>query len=261
MSDSSKDARGAAPRRPYYIEICPIDHVMPLLKDGVRELPSSIFSLEERADYRGLKTDKRRRDWLSGRVAAKRAVRSYLNASGTSPDHHEIEICNCLDGRPFARCGRSLNISLSHCEVGGLATVSAKDTIVGADWETVAPRDKEVIDLAFHESEKSPELLASPDIQTKLWTLKEAVIKLLSWAGDTDGASLGLGHLKEVQLTGPGPLPRLTGSAERLWKRIGAPVIRLECSLSHGAVIGVAYATRKETPSFFEPLGTRIPGR
>src|SRR5687768_8371943 len=43
-----------------------------------RDAALSLLTAEERAQFASLKIDKRRRDWLAGRIAAKRAVQRAL---------------------------------------------------------------------------------------------------------------------------------------------------------------------------------------
>ncbi len=251
----------------YLLEICPQDDILPLLKSGREDLPGSIFSLEERSRFRTLKTEKRRRDWLAGRVAAKRVLRRYLSRLGPAPEHHQIEICNNPDGSPFVRCGRAVNISLSHCDAGGLAIASDGNTLIGADWETVARRPASLLKTAFHESERSQQFMDSPELQTRLWTLKEAVIKLLSCAGTAEDEARGLGHLPEIRLAGAGPLSdmgpvlKLTGAARRLWERLGSPMIRLETHGRKDALIGVAYAEPVRRSALSRPSADFILGK
>ncbi|MBI4375636.1 MAG: 4'-phosphopantetheinyl transferase superfamily protein [Elusimicrobia bacterium] len=176
----------------------------------------------ERAVLDSLKTEKRRRDWLAGRIAAKRAL-----GEGQPKD---IEIANAESGRPYAELpgGRKMNISISHCEAGGLG--AAASSVIGVDWEAIRTQTPAVI--GYYATAREQESLRSPEDQIRLWTAKEAVFKLLSEELNHD--------LREIELLAAGKLS-LSGQALKRWEKLGRPSIRLDHGVYAGACISVAY--------------------
>ncbi len=196
----------------------------------------------ERAAFSALASDKRRRDWLAGRIAGKRALAAFLGSRGQRPpEQAAIEILNGEGGQPYARCegeARSLlgsaAFSISHCAAGGLCAVAAGGGPIGADWETVEPREPAALAL-YCRPEELEALGAGPEGQTRAWTMKEAVLKFL-------GLGLACDPLA-VRLRGAAAAPRaeLSGAALRRWEELDCPPLRLDELTKDGALIAVAY--------------------
>jgi 4'-phosphopantetheinyl transferase len=137
----------------------------------------------ERSRYATLRFPKRRREWLGGRLAAKRAVAALL---GIEPD--AVAILGRSQGEPVVVAGAAsapdVRVSISHS--GHWAAAAAyrpsRAGAVGLDLEERAPVDPALYALAFTESEVSqiestePEA-ARRDLVLRLWTAKEAVLK------------------------------------------------------------------------------------
>jgi phosphopantetheinyl transferase len=125
----------------------------------------------------------RRRKWLLGRAAAKGLVMRMSSGLRAA----EISVLNRPTGEPYVAIeGRTeweFPISISHrSEVGLAAAPDEGSARIGADVETVAPRDPALARQFFTRSEA--ELVAeggraADEIVACIWSAKEAVLKLL----------------------------------------------------------------------------------
>jgi acyl transferase domain-containing protein/phosphopantetheinyl transferase (holo-ACP synthase) len=132
--------------------------------------------------YRDL-PERRKEDWLAGRVAAKDGVRRLLWDRGTGPLWPiEVEIPTGADGAPEVRApgGLDLRVSISHKQGRAVAMV-AEGVDPGVDLETVEARAPELERAAFTEREREW-LSARPEAErdewrARLWAAKEAAAK------------------------------------------------------------------------------------
>lgn len=146
----------------------------------------------EREEYDRLPHDERRRDWLAGRLAAKRAVAEHCllpfdrvrlqSRPGAAP-------C-CMVADDLDRWSLlPLTISIAHCDGVGIAAAADRDSLIGVDVERagdVVPRDHRYF-LAPRERAFVRRFGA-----TLLWVLKEAAWKALGVALSTSFQSLQL---------------------------------------------------------------------
>jgi 4'-phosphopantetheinyl transferase len=205
-------------------EVCLRDEAEEALRDIDRL--SSLLSQAEKLACRRLATEKRRVDWLSGRLAAKRALAARINAAP-----RDIEILNEPSGRPYCPLPAAPSFSITHTAAGGLCAVGAGSAPIGADWETIAARGPDVLAFYTHHCERTPQVLASAEAQTRLWAVKEAVLKFLG---------IGLGcDPRDVRVL---PSLRLEGSALLRWKELGRPPLSLWEKTLPDSVIAVAYS-------------------
>jgi len=139
----------------------------------------------ERAIYDAL-PPRRRRQWLSGRVAAKDAVLAWLRRDPGCGEifPQELTIGNDSAGMPIVLPHQSnkvpagLYLSISHKNHIAAAVVAAGP--VGIDIERIEPRTPEFANLAFTAAERA--LLGAEDEAaglTRLWVAKEAAAKQL----------------------------------------------------------------------------------
>lgn len=138
----------------------------------------------ERAVYDGL-SPRRRRAWLNGRVAAKDAVRAWLQrergVAACWPQ--ELRIENDAAGAPQLHANVTdtlppgLHLSLAH--KGQLAVAIVGEQPVGIDLEKVEPRDSGFVELAFAPPELAVLLDGEPadSAYTRGWVAKEVVAK------------------------------------------------------------------------------------
>ncbi|MEI7771500.1 MAG: 4'-phosphopantetheinyl transferase superfamily protein [Chloroflexales bacterium] len=148
--------------------------------------------------YAGLRTEKRRGDWLLGRVAAKRLVQRHMGGLGLDLSPAAIMILSDRDGAPrVAPWGmamaiphigaelEALQISISHTASRSLcAMISGTRPAIalGADIEQIAARGS-----SFAQAYDTPAELALLDatpaecydtLSTAIWSAKEALLKV-----------------------------------------------------------------------------------
>jgi phosphopantetheinyl transferase (holo-ACP synthase) len=143
-----------------------------------------LLSPREETILGGLGLVPRRRKWLLGRIAAKRLVRELL---GEDLPKHQVSVLNQPSGEPFVllegRGGWEFPISISHRSHIGMAAVPDRQgRRIGADLETVEPRDQALVRQFFTESEADIVDASGADCDltmARIWSAKEAVLKLL----------------------------------------------------------------------------------
>ena len=148
---------------------------------------SGILSARERATFDAFPIERRRQDWLAGRVAAKRALRATMLERGSRvTPYRAIEIWNDVTGAPRftvdrrPELSRQLNISISHTNGAGLAAVGSTidSGTVGVDIETTRSLSLALVSRVLGPSElarlSSEHIAPMPLV---LWTAKEAAMK------------------------------------------------------------------------------------
>ena len=155
----------------------------------------TVLSPAERLAHGVLFAERRRRDWLAGRLAAKRAARRALRELGLPvPRFAAVTVASGSDGAPSIRIeGRpeltgTLSVSIAHDRGTGVAAVTPCATwgVVGIDLErdralsyrhlrpALSPREWRR--LADADAASDPPPLA-------VWAMKEAVLKALRLGG------------------------------------------------------------------------------
>lgn len=203
------------------LAFCAASEASRLIEDGL----AAWLTPGETAQWQALASPKRQLDWVCGRVAAKRALGSA-----------ETEIANDPTGRPYVRLPDSSPapaISISHCAEGGVCAASDEHA-VGVDYETVAEREGRLLELYVHPEERA--LARGAEAQTALWSLKEAVLKLLGL-----GLAGGLTDVRFPSGAANNP-PALHGAAERRWQELGRPKIETSWRREGPAVLALAWA-------------------
>jgi len=146
-----------------------------------------ILTMTERAVLDKLPIERRRRDWLAGRLAAKRGLRAACRRRGeTVPPYTAIEIRNDAHGAPrFTMAERRdlderLDISIAHSN--GTAVAAVMDRLsgtVGVDVEVTKPLSIELLKrvLRPHEIARLDALSNAAPTALEMWTGKEAAMK------------------------------------------------------------------------------------
>ncbi len=195
------------------------------------------LTVQEQNHYSSLKTDKRKSEWLAGRIAAKRLIRKAIEARGVLIEESEIPIGMGPDGAPLIQIIRSpWPLSISHSGEWAVAALSKglETTLIGVDIEKIEARDPAWIDIAFHPTEKAETLDIAA--QTRLWTLKEAISKVL-------GVGLSV-DLYDIRLPAATDALEFHGKAREVWQNLGQPEIVFDTpALCPGYIVSVAYAT------------------
>lgn len=102
----------------------------------------------------------------------------------------DFTLCKAENGKPYL-CGSNLHFNFSHCLKRVICTVS--DAEVGCDVQDIRPLNEKVTKRFFAPEECGALSLSDKKDEyfTKLWTLKEAILKYKG-----DGISGGLGHYR-----------------------------------------------------------------
>jgi 4'-phosphopantetheinyl transferase len=145
-----------------------------------------LLSPREEDILAGLAFLPRRRKWLLGRAAAKRLLAELPGTSHLAPA--SLSVLNRPSGEPFVLVAGQgewpCAISLSHRGEGGLAAVPAvTGQRIGADLETIEPREPALVRQFFTEAEAASVAAASSEARdervARIWSAKEAVLKLV----------------------------------------------------------------------------------
>jgi phosphopantetheine--protein transferase-like protein len=156
-----------------------------------RVLAATVLGRRERECWRALELPERRRiEWLLGRIAAKDAVREHLREHhGWTPTRADVELLPDEHGRPtvhggwVTRLGRAPLISISHSQGVAAGIAASADTLagLGIDIEPVGRMTKGAAALSFSEQERQLldafERAPQEDWLLRLWCAKEACAK------------------------------------------------------------------------------------
>jgi len=161
------------------------------------QLPSELGWLTpgERERFDGFRFDKRRRDWLLGRWAAKNAL---LGISGLSKRNiRRFEVTSAPNGAPMPKLDGwpyRVGLSLSHSNDRALATVSRGAKALGCDIELIEPRSDVFVETYFTAAEREHVEHASSSFRdslvTKIWSAKESTLKALHTGLQADTRSV-----------------------------------------------------------------------
>lgn len=150
-----------------------------------------LLSTQEILIFQKLKSEKRKRDWLAGRLAAKELLRAHLGqALGCLVPWEQIEIYNGPASEPcFRLLGDQLpiniNISIAHSHGYGLCGLARtrEDGYIGVDLEKIRPVSTAVQRrfLIEAELEQIGRQLTGRESEGAVlfWVLKEAAFKAL----------------------------------------------------------------------------------
>ncbi|MCP4423407.1 MAG: 4'-phosphopantetheinyl transferase superfamily protein [Chloroflexi bacterium] len=152
--------------------------------------PPGLLGFEERAKFDGLKTDKRRRDWLLGRWTAKHLLQELIQQKiGERPPLDTLVIRANKVGAPITDyglriTGHGLSLSISHSHGHAFcAVVERPSHPLGADMERIEPRRASFAVDYFTEAEMALVRRVSgamrEGVVTAVWSAKEAALKAL----------------------------------------------------------------------------------
>lgn len=206
-----------------------------LISPGAHDI-AGCLTLTEKRVYFAFRFDKRKREWLAGRLAAKRLARKKIAESGLIYSDNEIAIEKNEAGAPYIRARPCpWPISISHSGEWAVAAMmdGPRPSAIGVDIEKIEDRDPSWLDIAFDAEEKAPGLDSAE--QTLYWTRKEAVSKLLGIGLSTD--------LRDIRFPSPTRQLVLRGKALTAWDALGRPKIYLDSpSICPGYALTVAYS-------------------
>lgn len=221
-------------RPPYRLAFCPRAEA-----DRAAALPADLrdrFAPGELAELDAL-PERRRRDRVAGRLAAKRALAAHFSAEcGWDAEPADLAVVNDADGRPrlllpAGAPAEAPSFSIAHCAEGAAAAVAAPGRRVGVDLELVVARPAAVIDFVAAPGETRAAPPSDPDAQARLWTGKEAALKLLGLGLDADA--------RDVSVRG-GDIA-YAGRPAEAWRALGSPRARVVFERAGAAMLAVAY--------------------
>lgn len=209
---------------------------------------AALLSPREEAILAGLAYLPRRRKWLLGRAAAKHLVRAMTE--GEVPAEADISVLNQPSGEPFilveGQGAWERPISISHRSGIGMAAAPIDSrSRIGADLETIEPRDPALTRQFFTDEEAALVPAggeASDEVIARIWSAKEAVLKLLGLglridtrgvvvSFDADSIAGGMGSAPEgwqlVRVNVVAPLPRrdVLDGLRVVWRREAGHVL------------------------------------
>jgi 4'-phosphopantetheinyl transferase len=114
-------------------------------------------------------TARRQADRLAGQLAARRAVAALAGA-------RPFEVLREEGGAPLVEGVEDVHVSITHTDGRALA-LAVRGAHVGVDVETMVPRAAGFVDTWFDTAERA--LGEDPATLTRLWAVKEAVLKAL----------------------------------------------------------------------------------
>lgn len=167
--------------------------------------PGTALSEREAARYAAFRIEKRRKEWLAGRLAAK----ALLAAGGGNPAGFEISMDRL--GRPS--CGGAL-VSITHSNGWAAAAMKPGSSFLGLDMELIEERHRAWYSDYFHPQELP---VPDPSEATRLWTIKEALLK-----------ALGLGLMADPLAIRTDEKIRFTGKALERYRELGSPEFAVE---------------------------------
>ncbi len=155
--------------------------------------------------HAAFRMEKRRSEWLAGRLAAK-----TLLASAAGKPLASFEITVDTLGRPS--CGGAL-LSISHSGGWAMAAMKPGSGFLGADLEKIEERHPAWYRDYFHASE-----LPAPDPSeaTRVWAIKEALLKALGLGLAADPMNIRTDNMT------------FTGKALERYASLGSPVFSVE---------------------------------
>lgn len=187
------------------------------------------LSEREQALFKAFKFPKRQTEWAGGRLALKRSVGKVLGIT----DLKTIEVLPHASGKPEVWIeGGSAPLAHSITHGNGFAAAAADNGVrlLGIDLEKVQPRIAGWAETFFHPSELAG---ADDTFLTRLWTQKEALVKLL-------GTGLSVNSFDVRVVNG---VPQFYGQALAVYKALGAPQITLQTfPAPNGFVLSAAWA-------------------
>lgn len=146
------------------------------------ESPQDLLSDEELGQFMRMKVDKRKTEWLLGRLTAKSLVTSpELPLAGKA--FSSISIENHPEGAPYLAKPRSQGcLSISHRQnIAVCAFTPAHDVQVGIDLEHIEPREMSFVEDFFTPREADHTKQLGEETRhlwsTLVWSAKEAVLK------------------------------------------------------------------------------------
>jgi 4'-phosphopantetheinyl transferase len=203
-----------------------------------------LLSPREAEIHEAFRFERRRRDWLAGRLAAKQVLLGYLDEAGLEPTG--VEVLPETSRLPLAYrvlddgSGRRLPVSVSISHRGGAAAAAVlpeEAGTVGVDLEVMEPRSEALAEDNFTPGERDimrslPSGAARWGIGI-IWCLKEAALKAVGLGLSVPATDA---QVVELDTDGGTAAVRLSGEASG-----GEPVLaRARVRLDQPLIVTVA---------------------
>lgn len=159
--------------------------------DKAREnLTADWLSPREHLHLQTFPSERRRRNWMAGRLAAKTLISRYLHErENLSPALADIEIDYATGGGPQAQVNghvlSNFSLSIAHSHGHGFAGLSLlnKEGRIGVDLERIRPVNEKLARRILTATEQETFRVLTHDQEHErlilYWTLKEAALKAL----------------------------------------------------------------------------------
>ena len=138
---------------------------------------SKMLSMKEYLELQTMKFEKRKHDYVLGRLCSKIAVQQIY----PELNYSQIDVSNGFFNQPVVNIpNNSIQISLSHCNDYGIAIAFDESIPMGIDIEEIKERNYKVIKSQLTQGEMNIiDEDENPWLFTAFWALKEAISKAL----------------------------------------------------------------------------------
>ncbi|WP_408895210.1 4'-phosphopantetheinyl transferase family protein [Paenibacillus taichungensis] len=150
------------------------------IAEEINDVQTQHLHQQEMLYFSGLKFEKRKFEYLAGRLAAKGAVANLIN----EPERREILIVPGVFNQPVVKHLKYSNISVSITHSHGYAAAIAyqEELLLGIDIERIDLKQRGVLEsqCTVNEKKQCHESLLPYDFMLTLsWTVKESLSKIL----------------------------------------------------------------------------------
>ena len=171
------------------------------------ELTTITTSLGEREQgfFQTLRFDKRRLEWLAGRMAIKKLLK-VVEQKFSQYAEEQLEILKEESGAPYlcinGECLQNHSISISHSNGFLLCAYCPADSRLGIDLERIEPRPQPFVQDFFTQAEVRQVELCPPQeaaqLATLIWSAKEAILKAFSIGLKVDTRSIEVDAISQI---------------------------------------------------------------
>lgn len=220
-----------------------ISDVEALLDADFQGTIKKYLSSEEIVRFKALKTQKRKRDWLAGRIAAKRLIReSRFGKEGAIIPYGAISIIPDHLGAPtVVVVGEGVShsrISISHSgDTAAALLTDEKGVLPGIDVEIIEPRHDSWADGYFTQGERrwANQAKSHDRALTAAWAVKEAYLKAIGIGARADFREI------DVSYDGENWGLEVSGEVRKRCDEIGAGTCRIVVTLEGDTVAARVY--------------------
>lgn len=148
------------------------------------EYASSVLTDVEYSIFKKFKIKKRKMEWLSGRIASKKAFANYIESLNNSNLTSNISILNNQNRSPYIVNHPELHLSLSHSHEYAVAVIAPFK--IGIDIEKIESRPDALANYFCSKEERAvleTKPMQKDELMTFFWSRKEAVSKFLKLGG------------------------------------------------------------------------------